>query len=86
MGTRMKTNHGFTLIELMIVIAIGFIIVIAVFGFFAVSQNGSSNVSMGINGLTESRCIDGYKFIIGQRGFPQQVIGDNGGGVKCEGM
>ena len=82
----MKTNRGFTVIELMMVIAIVFVFATMVFGFFAVSQNGSSNVSMGINGMTESRCIDGYKFIIGQRGFPQQVIGANGGGVKCEGM
>ena len=82
----MKTNHGFTLIELMMVIAIGFIIVMAAFGFYAGNPKVISNVSMGINGMTESRCIDGYKFIIGQRGFIQQMIDENGHGVKCEGM
>ena len=81
----MKINRGFTLIESMIVIAIVAIVAAMGFNFYTGSQSGFSNVSMGINGMAESRCIDGYKFIIGQRGFPQQVIGANGGGVQCEG-
>lgn len=82
----MKTQQGFTVIELMICIVIVLIICTISFNIYNGSRNGFGNVSVGINGMTESRCIDGYKFILGHRGNAQQVIGANGGGVQCEGV
>ena len=82
----MKTNRGFTLIELLTVIVIVMILGAVGFNFYIGSQNGFSNVSIGINGMTESRCIDGYKFTIDQRGFTRQIMDSVGHGVQCEGM
>ena len=82
----MKTNRGFTLIELMITIVIVMIFGTIGFNFYTASKNGFSNVSMGINGMTESRCIDGYKFIIGQDGNSRQIMDSVGHGVQCGGM
>lgn len=42
-----------------------------------------SNITFGINGMTETRCINGFKFIVGERGHVQQMLNENGGGVKC---
>ena len=71
---------GFTLIELMIVFAMIAIVGVVVAG----SSEGQSNISFGINGLTETRCINGYQFIVGSSGSAQQVLGANGGGVTCK--
>ena len=45
--------------------------------------NGNSNVSFGINGMTEARCIEGYKFIINQDGHTKQILDEFGKGVRC---
>lgn len=37
----------------------------------------------GINGLTETRCINGYRFIIGKHGHIQQMLDAQGRGVAC---
>jgi hypothetical protein len=44
----------------------------------------NNTVSFGVNGLTEMRCIDGYKFIIGAQGQTRQVMDEFGKGVKCQ--
>jgi len=76
-------KRGFTLIELMIVIAIVGIFIsaaTAVGGGLA----GNSSVSFGFNGMTEVRCIDGYKFVIGAEGQARQVLDEFGKGAKCK--
>jgi prepilin-type N-terminal cleavage/methylation domain-containing protein len=82
----MKTQRGFTLIELFITIVIVMIVGTIGFNFYIGSQRGFSNISVGVNGMTESRCIDGYKFIIGGDGQARQIMDSVGHGVQCEGM
>ena len=75
----MKQN-GVTFIELVIVLMI--IVVFAV--LVMQGTNTSTDYSYGVNGMTETRCIDGMKFVVGQSGSVQQILGPNGGGVACQ--
>lgn len=76
-------QKGFTLIEVMIVIV--FVLSIGMMVIGAVNGATSNNtISWGINGMTEMRCIDGYKFVIGQHGQTRQVMDEFGKGVKCQ--
>lgn len=71
---------GFNFIELMIVIAL-----VGVFAtvIYNVATGGCGKTTYGINGLTETRCINGYTFIVGQSGSVQQMLNAQGGGVQC---
>ena len=76
-------QKGFTLIELMVVlvmIMIGGTIAMTAIG----ALNGNSHISIGINGMTEARCIEGYKFVINQDGNMKQILDEFGKGVRCE--
>lgn len=75
-------QRGFTLIEMVILIvmmAIGATMILNIGGM----MTGKSAISYGINGVTEMRCIDGYKFVIGEHGQARQVMDEMGKGLKC---
>ena len=74
-------QRGFTLIEVMVVL-----VIIAIGGMLGLGAiNGSnSNITYGAMGMTESRCIEGYKFIMDQRGNSRQILDEFGKGVRCE--
>lgn len=76
-------QRGFTLIEILITVVFFLCI-----GMFAITAyNGLTNagsISFGVNGMTESRCIEGYKFIVGQEGQARQILDELGKGVRCE--
>ena len=79
----MFKQRGFTLIEMMVVFVIG-LIVLSVIANAAGFASGNSNVSWGLNGMTESRCIEGYKFIVSQDGSARQILDEFGKGARCE--
>lgn len=74
-------QRGFTLIELMVVIVIGLILITIAMGAIGSKESGS-NFSIGLNGMIESRCIEGYKFIVTQEGS-RQILDEFGKGVRC---
>jgi prepilin-type N-terminal cleavage/methylation domain-containing protein len=77
-------QRGFTLIEIMIAFVIGLtVLMIFASAVGGIAINGN-NISYGINGMTESRCIEGYKFIVGQEGQVRQILDEFGKGVRCE--
>ena len=76
-------QRGFTLIEIMIVIVFLMSIVMLFAGGKAALE-GTGNITWGINGMTESRCIEGYKFVVGEKGQARQILDEFGKGVRCE--
>ncbi len=77
-------QRGVTLIEMMVgIVFVAVLFLIAAPIMFGGNGNGNGNVSFGVNGLTESRCIEGYKFIIGQDGNARQILDEFGKGVRC---
>ena len=74
-------QRGATLIEVMI--GIIFALCVVMLGVGAVSGVSNGNVSVGVNGMTESRCIEGYKFIVDQNGNARQILDEFGKGAKC---
>lgn len=42
-----------------------------------------SDYTVGVNGIVETRCIGGYKFTIGDRGYARQILDANGKGIPC---
>lgn len=47
-------------------------------------MSGNSNISIGINGMMETRCVEGYKFIVDQNGNTRQILDEFGKGARCE--
>lgn len=80
-GSKVKAK-GFTLIELMISMVFSLVVAVIVVAAF----NGyfqPNAMSFGLNGMTETRCIRGYEFVVGANGSTQQVLNAQGGGVQC---
>ena len=88
----MKTR-GFTLIELMIVIAImailAAIIIPAAMGIHGTASSSGvpNSASWGWNGVVETRCIEGYKVLISNAGRygtgMTQMLDQNGHAIPC---
>ena len=76
-------QRGFTLIELMVAVVFVLILITWVVNIAGMAD-GKSSLSFGINGMTEVRCIDGYKFVIGEHGQARQVLDEFGKGAKCQ--
>ena len=76
-------QRGFTLIEMTVAVIFVLCIVMMVAGIGA-GVSGNGTISMGINGMTESRCIEGYKFIVSQDGNARQILDEFGKGARCE--
>lgn len=76
-------KRGFTLVELMIVVIfIGTIVSVVIVGFLG-GITKDADIQWGANGLTETRCIKGYNFVVGQDGSPRQILDEFGKGSKC---
>lgn len=79
----MKSNRGFTLIELMICVFIVLIVIaIATRGVAGLESN--SQYTWGLNGMSETRCVSGYSFVISERGYTTQILDKDGKGVPCQ--
>lgn len=83
----MKKMKGFTLFEL--VFAVAFVLILAMIITTIVmgvsgANSGNREYSWGLNGMTEVRCIGGYKFLVNQDGSVRQVMDEFAKGVKCE--
>ena len=79
-----KKMKGFTLIEVIVVcVIIALISAIAIPIVMSGKMPTTGKVSYGINGMTETRCIEGFKFIVGSSGSTQQLLDQNGKGVPC---
>lgn len=79
----MMTQRGFTLIEAVVIVCIVMILAAVALPWLAGVPLSNGNISYGVNGVTESRCIEGYKFVIGSDGNARQILDEFGKGVRC---
>ena len=66
----------------MIVVAIIGILAAIILPMFS-GGVGNHETSYGFGGTTETRCHGGMKVVVGQRGYVQQLMDQNGHGVPC---
>ena len=77
------SHRVFTIIDILIIIVmigIGLAIILPAIS----SDGGTGSVIVGSNGRTESRCIDGYKFVLDSNGNARQILDEYGKGVRCD--
>ncbi len=60
------------------------IAVVGVIAYTIYAVATKDELSSGFNGITETRCIKGYQYVVGDGGQARQVIGENGAGVPCK--
>lgn len=75
-------QRGFTLIEAAVVICIIMILAAVAVPVFN-GKMSTEGITYGVHGVTESRCIEGYKFVIGSDGNARQILDEFGKGVRC---
>lgn len=76
-------QRGFTLIEAVVIICIIMILAAVAVPVFT-GKMSTAGITYGVNGVTESRCIEGYKFVIGSDGNARQILNELGKGVRCD--
>ena len=76
-------QQGFTIVEFLVLLAFVGIMATAVIGVLAGTQAQGNNLSFGFNGITETRCINGYTFVVGADGNARQVLDEFGKGARC---
>ncbi len=72
---------GFTGIEMAICVVIAAMLTLIVINGFGDQKD--SPISWGFNGMTEVRCIDGFKHTVGDGGQARQILDAQGRGVTC---
>jgi type II secretory pathway pseudopilin PulG len=80
----MRGRRGFTIIEFLILLAFIGILAVVVIGVLAGTAAQGNNLSFGFNGITETRCINGYTFVVGRDGNARQVLDEFGKGARCK--
>lgn len=92
---RSDFNNSFKIMSVVIVgvpVLLLVVFIVALLSGTFKAQPGEKNVgdvfntvgvSLGLHGVSEIRCMGGYKFIVAKNGTSRQVLNENGGGVKC---
>ena len=55
----------------------------AAISFWVMGGSATQSVNWGITGMVETRCVNGFQFVIGQSGSARQVLDEKGSGVRC---
>jgi len=80
----MTNNKGFTVIELMIVVAILCIALVIGFTAFQAIRGSNDGITWSIvGGMQQTTCISGYRFTVNQRGYTTQILGADGKPLPC---